>query len=33
LFVFAGKHEKNCKKNPDSKIKASQTNESIAIKA
>ena len=33
LFVFADKHEKNCKKNPGSKIEASQTNESIAIKA
>jgi len=33
LFVFADKHEKNCKKNSGSKIEASQTNESIAIKA
>jgi len=33
LFVFADKHENNCKKNPDSKIETSQTNESIAIKA
>ena len=32
LFVFTDKHEKNCKKNPDIK-EASQTNESIAIKA
>ena len=33
LFVFTDKHEKNCKKNPKSKDEASQTNESIAIKA
>ncbi|MDH3361843.1 MAG: hypothetical protein OEW86_08515 [Nitrosopumilus sp.] len=33
LFVFTDKHEKNCKKNPNSKIEVSQTNESIAIKA
>ena len=33
LFVFTDKHEKNCKKNPNSKDEASQTNESIAIKA
>jgi len=33
LFVFADKHEKNCKKNLGSKIGSSQTNESIAIKA
>ena len=31
LFVYADKHEKNCKKNPD--IKISQESESIAIKA
>ncbi|MBL7001489.1 MAG: hypothetical protein ISR80_01845 [Nitrosopumilus sp.] len=31
LFVYADKHEKNCKKNPN--IEASQENESIAIKA
>ena len=31
LFVYADKHEKNCKKNPD--IKTSSENESIAIKA
>ena len=31
LFVYADKHEKNCKKNPN--IETSQENESIAIKA
>jgi hypothetical protein len=31
LFVYPDKHEKNCKKNPE--VIASQTNESIAIKA
>jgi len=31
LFVYADKHEKNCKKNPN--IKTSLENESIAIKA
>jgi len=31
LFVYADKHEKNCKKNPD--IEISQESESIAIKA
>ncbi len=31
LFVYADKHEKNCKKNPN--IKISQESESIAIKA
>ena len=31
LFVYADKHEKNCKKNPD--IETSSENESIAIKA
>jgi len=33
LFVFADKHEKNCKKKPNSEVEALQTNESIAIKA
>jgi len=33
LFVFADKHEKNCKKNPNTEVESSQTNESIAIKA
>ncbi len=31
LFVYADKHEKNCKKNPN--IETSQESESIAIKA
>ena len=31
LFVYADKHEKNCKKNPN--IETSSENESIAIKA
>ena len=31
LFVYADKHEKNCKKNPN--IESSQESESIAIKA
>ncbi len=31
LFVYADKHQKNCKKNPN--IKTSQESESIAIKA
>ena len=31
LFVYADKHEKNCKKNPN--IETSQKSESIAIKA
>ncbi|MCV0430962.1 hypothetical protein [Nitrosopumilus sp.] len=31
LFVYADKHEKNCKKNPD--VEVSQKSESIAIKA
>ena len=31
LFVFADKHEKNCKKNPE--VVNSQKSESIAIKA
>jgi len=31
LFVYADKHEKNCKKNPN--IEISQASESIAIKA
>ena len=33
LFVFADKHEKNCKKKLNSEAEALQTNESIAIKA
>ena len=33
LFVFADKHEKNCKKNPEVKVASAHENESIAIKA
>ena len=33
LFVYTDKHEKNCKKNPNTIVESSQENESIAIKA
>ena len=33
LFVYADKHEKNCKKNPDVEVVSAPLNESIAIKA
>ncbi len=33
LFVYADKHEKNCKKNPDVEVVSAHANESIAIKA
>ena len=33
LFVYVDKHKKNCKKNPNKAVEASQENESIAIKA
>ena len=33
LFVYADKHEKNCKKNPNTVVVASPKSESIAIKA
>ena len=33
LFVYAEKHEQNCKKNPNNMADASQETESIAIKA
>ena len=33
LFVYTDKHEKNCKKNPNTLVESSQENESIAIKA
>ena len=33
LFVYPDKHEKNCKKNPNTQVDASQESESIAIKA
>ena len=33
LFVYTDKHEKNCKKNPNTVVESSQENESIAIKA
>lgn len=33
LFVYADKHEKNCKKNPDVEVVSAHENESIAIKA
>ncbi|BDQ30093.1 MAG: hypothetical protein K5798_01265 [Nitrosopumilus sp.] len=33
LFVYADKHENNCKKNPDVEVVSAHENESIAIKA